>query len=61
MKNTGWINIKTEWPDPNTEVVIFYLVTINGSSFYTSEVIHEKLIDKIDSRIMYWIKKPQEE
>lgn len=61
MKQTGWNNIKDKWPEPNTEVVVFYLVTVNGSNFYASEVIHEKIIDKIDSSIMYWIKKPQED
>lgn len=56
----GWTNIADKWPELNTEVVIFYAIkSAEGTSLYESEVIHEKLINAINSPIMYWIKKPR--
>lgn len=59
-KLLGWTNIKDEWPDPNTEVVIFYVMNSDeGTSYNESRVLHEKFIDAIDTPILYWINKPE--
>ena len=55
----GWNNIKDEWPQSNTEVVIFYMIQDDeGISFFRTTIINEKFINDIKSPLIYWINTP---
>lgn len=56
----GWNNIKDEWPKPNTEVIVFYMIEDDGEavSFFRSTIINEKCINNIKSPVIYWINLP---
>ena len=60
INHYGWNNIKEKYPEPNSEVVVFYRHSSDeGTCYNVSEVINEKFITDIDSPILYWINKPE--
>lgn len=51
-----WRDIKEEWPLSNSEVIVYYF--LEDKDLYMAELIHEKQIDKISSKELYWIESP---
>lgn len=60
LQKGDWINIKDEWPKPNSEVIVFYIDSSDeGTSCSRAELMHEKFIEEIESPIKYWIYQPE--
>ena len=62
----NWTNIKDKWPPSNSEVVVYYYFNVNDPledpidyGKWTAELMHEKMINQIDSsHDIYWIEIP---
>jgi len=55
-----WHDYKDSHPDPNIEIITFYLnQSDEGTACYISEIMNSKFITKIQSPFIYWCEFPE--